>query len=92
MRLLRLLSNGRARIRRSNMAVGVVPTARSGFPLQLYVTLGPFWVPGSVGGHRENRVLDLGRGRVLGVVTVGIRARSLTGLVVDLNCNRKSQR
>ncbi|MQM14008.1 hypothetical protein Taro_046933 [Colocasia esculenta] len=28
-------------------------------------------------------------GRVLGVVTVGIRARSLTGLVVDLNCNEK---
>ncbi|MQL72239.1 hypothetical protein Taro_004592 [Colocasia esculenta] len=42
-------------------AVVMVPVASSGFPLQLYVTLGPFRVSGSVGGDRENRVLGLGR-------------------------------
>ncbi|MQL75811.1 hypothetical protein Taro_008168, partial [Colocasia esculenta] len=47
---------------RGGGAVVVVPAASSVFPLQLYVTLGPFRISGSVGGDRENRVLDLGRG------------------------------
>ncbi|MQL94393.1 hypothetical protein Taro_027050 [Colocasia esculenta] len=42
-------------------AVVVIPVASSGSLFQLYVTLGPFRVPGTVGGDRENRVLGLGR-------------------------------
>ncbi|MQL78005.1 hypothetical protein Taro_010415 [Colocasia esculenta] len=47
---------------RGDGAVVVVPVASSGSPSQLYVTLGPFRVFGSVGGDRENRVLGMGRG------------------------------
>ncbi|MQL94281.1 hypothetical protein Taro_026931 [Colocasia esculenta] len=43
-------------------AVGVVPVASSGFPVSVYVTLGPFRVSGSVGGDRENWVHGVGRG------------------------------
>ncbi|MQL86599.1 hypothetical protein Taro_019133 [Colocasia esculenta] len=45
---------------RGGGAVVVVPVASSGSPSQLYVTLGPFRVPGSVGGDCENWVLGLG--------------------------------
>ncbi|MQM00547.1 hypothetical protein Taro_033282 [Colocasia esculenta] len=43
-------------------AIVMVPVASSGSPSELYVTLGPFWVSGSVGGDRKNRVLGVGRG------------------------------
>ncbi|MQL68556.1 hypothetical protein Taro_000796, partial [Colocasia esculenta] len=57
-------------------AVVEVLVASSGSPFSVYVTLGPFRVPGSVGGDRENRVLGVGRGSGSRVVTVGIRAWS----------------
>ncbi|MQL97151.1 hypothetical protein Taro_029830, partial [Colocasia esculenta] len=46
---------------RGDGVVVVVPVASSGSPSQLYVTLGPFRVSGSVGGDGENWVLGVGR-------------------------------
>ncbi|MQM15630.1 hypothetical protein Taro_048579 [Colocasia esculenta] len=61
-KIVRLLNSGRARAGQRRWAVVVNPIASSGSPSQLYVTLGLFRVPGSVGGDRKNRVIDLGQG------------------------------
>ncbi|MQM21157.1 hypothetical protein Taro_054191 [Colocasia esculenta] len=55
----------------------VVPEQHANPQVEQPVVQQHFWVSGSVGGDRENRVLGLAEGQVLGVVTVGIRARDM---------------
>ncbi|MQL76571.1 hypothetical protein Taro_008960 [Colocasia esculenta] len=68
---------------RGEGAVVGVPVASSGSPFSEYVTLEPFWVHGSVGGDRENRVLGVGRGSGSRVVTGLGRVLNATALVVE---------
>ncbi|MQM18940.1 hypothetical protein Taro_051940 [Colocasia esculenta] len=51
-------------------AVVRVPVASSGSPVSVYVTLGPFRVPGSVGDEHENWVLSVGRGLGSRIITM----------------------
>ncbi|MQL70134.1 hypothetical protein Taro_002461 [Colocasia esculenta] len=57
---------------RGDGAVGMDPIASSVSHFLVYITLGPFWVPGSVGGDRDNRVLGMGRASGYRVITVGV--------------------